>query len=148
VSLNRKIRKKTVYTAHVGEESKIFGLTSDASLALKLFQPDLYLMKRIRKSIILNENLKYKLIQKGLKEESIEVIPNGIDVNEFNSFSRKDVDAVREKFKVDDKVLLLFVGKIIPRKGVEVLLKAIKLVVELGCDKFILLLVGDTSLDT
>ena len=105
-------------------------------------------MKRIRKSIILNENLKYKLIQKGLKEESIEVIPNGIDANEFNSFSRKDVDAVREKFKVDDKVLLLFVGKIIPRKGVEVLLKAIKLVVELGCDKFILLLVGDTSLDT
>ena len=148
VSLNRKIRKKTIYTAHVGEESKRFGLTSDTPLSLKLFQPDLYLMKRTRKSIVLNENLKYKLIQKGLKEESIEVIPNGIDVNEFNSFSRKDIDAAREKFKVNDKVLLLFVGKIIPRKGVNVLLKAVKLVVESGHNNFVLFLVGDTSLDT
>jgi len=147
VSLNKKIREKIVYTAHVGEESKRFGFTSDNLLPLRIFQPDIYLMKRTKKSIILNENLKYKLIKKGLKEERIEVIPNGIDINEFNSL-KIDEDIVREKFKLNDKVLLLFVGKIIPRKGVKVLLEAVKLIVKSGHNDFVLFLVGDTSLDT
>jgi|GEM_PF-6354202 hypothetical protein len=61
-----------VYTAHVGEEGRRFGFDS-APMALKIFSPDLYLMKRVRKSVVLNEPLKRKLIEKGIPGEKLEV---------------------------------------------------------------------------
>jgi len=45
VTINRKLRDKMVYTAHVGEERKRFALDSSAPFALRFFSPDLYLMK-------------------------------------------------------------------------------------------------------
>ena len=58
-----------IYTAHIGEERKRLALDSSAPLIFKLFSPDLYLIKRVRKSIVLNKPLKKKLIEKGIKKE-------------------------------------------------------------------------------
>ena len=70
VTLNRDLRNKMVYTAHVGEEAKRFNFDGKAPLVLKLFSPDLYLMKRVRKVVVLNENLRRRLVkEKGIKEE-------------------------------------------------------------------------------
>ena len=84
INLHRKLRGKMVYTAHIGEEKKRLALDSSAPLALKLFSPDLYLMKRVRKSVVLNEPLKEKLIEKGIEEGKLEVIPNGVNVDPFS----------------------------------------------------------------
>ena len=65
ININRELSSRMVYTAHIGEERKRFALDSSAPLALKLFSPDLYLMKRVRKSVVLNEPLKEKLVRKG-----------------------------------------------------------------------------------
>lgn len=144
ININRKLRKKMVYTAHIGEEKKRFALDPSAPLVLKLFSPDLYLMKRIRKSIVLNEPLKEKLIKKGIKEKMLEVIPNGIDVNEFN-LSKKEVEDVKKKYGLDDdKIVVMFSGTITPRKGVIHLVRAVE---QIGNDKILLLIVGNPNVD-
>ena len=70
VNINKKLRDKMIYTAHIGEEKKRLALDSSAPLVLKLFSPDLYLMKGIKKSVVLNEALKISLLKKGLKKRN------------------------------------------------------------------------------
>jgi len=142
VSLNKELREKMVYTAHVGEEGKRFGLDPSAPLALKLFSPDLYLMKRVRKSVVLNEPLKEKLVKKGIPEEKLEVIPNGVNVEDFN-VGEEEVERVRRKYGLEG-VVVMFAGTVTPRKGVLELMKAAEL---LNHRDVLFLVVGNLDLD-
>jgi len=144
ININRRLKDRMVYTAHIGEEKKRFALDSSAPLVLKLFSPDLYLMKRIKKSVVLNEPLKEKLINKGIEEMKLEVIPNGIDVDEFN-LSKEEVERVKRKYGIDDdNVVVMFSGSITPRKGVIHLVKAVEM---LNDNKITLLIVGNLNVD-
>jgi glycosyltransferase involved in cell wall biosynthesis len=141
VSLSKELREKMVYTAHVGEEGKRFGLDPSAPLALKLFSPDLYLVKRVRKGVVLNEPLKEKLVKKGIPEEKLEVIPDGVNVEDFN-VSEEEVERVRRKYGLEG-VVVMFAGTVTPRKGVLELMKA----AELLNRKDVLFFVGNLDLD-
>jgi len=141
VNLNRNIRSKCVYTAHVGEEAKRFGFNSVLRFMLS---PDVYLMKRIKKSVVLNENLKNKLIAKGVR--NIAVIPNGIDVEQFYIDSQR-INDIRRKYNLDDNIVIMFAGTITPRKGVQYLVKAAKKIVDSGYRNVKFLFVGNTELD-
>jgi len=146
INLNKDLRNKMIYTAHVGEEKKRFALDSSSPLLLKLFSPDLYLMKRIKKSVVLNEPLKDKLVKRGIKEDKLEVIPNGVSVEEFN-VSNEEMERVKKRYGLEeDKVTVMFAGTITPRKGIVYLIKAAKILLEEEYKvKFILC--GNTSLE-
>ena len=150
IILNRKLRKKMVYTGHIGEEKKRFNLDSGKGtpLLLKLFSPDLYLMKRVRKNVILNDPLKSKLVLKGVKDENLKVIPNGVDVREFCKFREDEIKKIKNKYGVEGKNIVMFAGTITPRKGVEYLLKAADLIVKSGYKDILFLFTGMLSLDS
>jgi len=142
INLNRKIREKMVYTAHIGEEKKRFKLNSgkEMPLLLRFFSPDMYLMKRVRKSVVLNEPLKEKLIEKGIEEGKLEVIPNGVNVDDFN-LSKEKIEIVKEKYGLNETTVM-FSGTVTPRKGVEYLVKAAEILRDV-----LFLIVGNTNLD-
>lgn len=143
VNINKKLRDRMVYTVHVGEESKRFALDSSAPLVLKLFSPDLYLMKRVKKSVVLNEPLKNKLVKKGIPEEKLEVIPNGVNLEDFN-VSKEGIERVKKKYGLEG-ITVMFAGTVTPRKGVLQLIKAGEL---LKSHKEVLfLIVGNLDLD-
>ena len=142
ININRELSSRMVYTAHVGEERKRFALDSSAPLALRLFSPDLYLMKRVRKSVALNEPLKEKLVKKGIEEEKLEVIPNGVNVEDFN-VSEEEVERVRKKYGLEG-VTVMFAGTVTPRKGVFELVRAAEV---LKCEDVLFLIVGNLNLD-
>ena len=142
VTVNKKLREKMIYTAHVGEERKRFGLDPSAPLVLKFFSPDLYLIKRIRKSVVLNEPLKDMLVKKGIKEEKLEVIPNGVNIKEFNS-NKEEIEQVKGKYGLDTTTVM-FAGTVTPRKGVEYLVKAAEI---LNNKDVIFLIVGRIDID-
>jgi glycosyltransferase involved in cell wall biosynthesis len=144
VNINRKLSSRVVYTAHIGEERKRFALDSSAPLALKLFSPDLYLMKRVRKSVVLNESLKEKLVKKGIARERLEVIPNGINVEDFN-VSKEENQRIREKYGLVEGMTVMFAGTVTPRKGVLQLIRAGE-ILNLG-KKVLFLIVGNLNLD-
>ena len=65
-----------------------------------------------------------------LDKEKITVIYNGIDMN-LSHFTEEDLKAVRNKYNLGDKPIILFVGRVDdPRKGLDILLKAFKQVLE------------------
>jgi len=142
INMNRGLRERMIYTAHIGEEKKRFALDSSAPLALRFFSPDLYLMKRVRKSVVLNEPLKEKLIERGIEEGKLEVIPNGVNVDDFN-LSREEIERVKEKYELNETTVM-FSGTVTPRKGVEYLVKAAEILKE---KDVLFLIVGNTNLD-
>ena len=143
INLNRKLGRKMVYTAHVGEEKKRFKLGPIEETPLPLrFSPDLYLMKRIRKSVVLNEPLRKKLIEKGIEEEKIVAIPNGIETRDF---SNNADNGIKRKYGIEGRVIVMFAGTVTPRKGVYHLVKAAELLKDYKNTLF--LLVGNTKID-
>lgn len=139
VTINRQLRQKMVYTAHIGEEKKRLRLDSSAPLVLKLFSPDIYLMKRVRKTVVENEAIKSVLEAKGIR--NVEVIHPGVEVADF-VVSEEEVKAARAKHGGDRRVVM-FSGTITPRKGIHVLLGAAR---QVKADA-LYLLVGSTSMD-
>jgi len=77
-------------------------------------------LKRIPYLIVVSPHLKEELKKDGAK--NITVIPNGIDANWFGVPNESITGRI------------LFVGRIRPGKGLENLIKSIKLVIDKGCD--------------
>ena len=142
VNLNKKLRGKMVYTAHADEYRLGLSKFLKPPTVVKIFSPDLYLMKRVAKSVVLNDSLKRKLIAKGIHEDKLEVIPNGVNLEEFN-VSRDEVERVRAKYGLHG-VVVMFAGTVTPRKGVEYLIKAGE---ALKDEDILLLIVGRLDLD-
>ena len=143
VNLNKELRNKMVYTAHADEYRLGLSRFLKPPTITRIFSPDLYLMKRVRKSVVLNESLKEKLVKKGIKEEKLEVIPNGINVGDFN-VNNEEIERVRRKYGLKG-ITVMFAGTVTPRKGVMQLIRAGEI---LNLDKDVLfLIVGNLDLD-
>lgn len=63
----------------------------------------------------------------GVGTDRITVIPNGIDPEDFKS---SDVDKFRRKFALNDSPFILFIGRLNPIKGPDLLLHAFKIISE------------------
>lgn len=61
-----------------------------------------------------------------LSEDQISVIPNGVNINKFDP--DLSGEQMRRKYGLGDAPVILFVGRIVPEKGVDVLLETIPLV--------------------
>ncbi|MEM1903448.1 MAG: glycosyltransferase family 4 protein, partial [Pyrobaculum sp.] len=142
IHLRRGLRKKIVYTAHVGEEKKRFGLSRDAPVFLKWFSPDLHLMKRVAKTVVLNEAVRDILLKRGFPPERLRVIPLGVEVEEYN-VDRRRVEEVRKKYGLSG-VVVMCACTVTPRKGVEYLVRAAELI---GRRDVQFLIVGNTEID-
>ena len=76
--------------------------------------------------------------------DKVHIVPNGIDLNLFNKskISSTDLEEFKKKFRVENKYVLLFVGRIEKRKRIDLLLFALKLIVNKFGDNVALLVVG------
>ena len=79
------------------------------------------------------------LLGLGAKKDSIVIIPNGIDINLLNLSANTSI--FRESLSLHNRQVVLFVGTIIPRKGLECLVKAMYCLKQ----KPLLLIVGPES---
>ena len=85
------------------------------------------LLRHSSKVIALNrlETEQYKRM--GVSEEKIVIIPNGIDMSEYDSLPPKD--SFKKKFGIkNDEKIVLYVGRIHERKGLGLLAHAFKIV--------------------
>ena len=147
VTLNRKVRKKMVYGEFIGEAKKRLKLGSakDIPLFFKFCSPDLYLMKRVRKVVMQNETVLSELVSSGkIEPEKVTAISLGVDTSEF--FPDISVNNINEKYELNGKTTVLFASIIIPRKGVEYLVKAANIVVnQIGYKNVLFLLKSRVS---
>lgn len=74
------------------------------------------------KIICISHEIKDLAIDYGINEEKLEIIPLGIDTNIFKP---RDKDIIKEKLSINEKNIILYVGQLIERKGLDHLIKAI-----------------------
>lgn len=101
-------------------------------------------LNRSNKVISVSNALKNQMIKIGVLEEKILVIPNGIDANLFKPIDRQEC-RVKLKLPVDKKIFL-FIGNLVPIKGVKILIEAFSKFAYLNPDT-LLLIVGDGPLE-
>ena len=147
VTLSRKLRKKMIYGEFIGETKKRLklGNSEDIPLLFKFFSPDLYLMKRVRKVVMQNEGVRSELVSSGkIKSEKVMAISLGVETSVFNP--NINTGNIKERYGLNGKTLVLFASDIIPRKGVEYLVKAANIVVnQLSYKDTLFLLKGKVS---
>lgn len=104
--------------------------------------------------IALSESDKKYIISLGIPSEKIKVIPNAIDKYQYQYQSGQISDVEFQNFKnkyiLSDKKIVLFVGQVIKRKGIEYLLKAIPIVVKnysINEIQFVIIGNGDMLID-
>ena len=152
ININRKLSSRMVYTAHIGqEEVRLPALFKnenvDSPIFLKLFSPDLYLMKRVSMITVMHEGLANRLIQYGFKKDSVYVIPHGIDIATFDNIDELKVKKIREKFVSEEKITVLFAATLTPHKGVEYLVKSADILINEERLNVKFILAGNISLD-
>lgn len=138
VTIAPSLRDRTVFTAHLGETEK--------RVLEPMFSPDVYLAKRAARTIALNPTIRDAFLSRGVPAESLPVIPNGVDLKQFEDVNSDHRSAVAETFGVESSPVILFVGTVTPRKGVAELIAAATEVLE-GEHNAEFIVVGQTDLE-
>ena len=146
VILNRGLRKKMVYTCHIGQwtlpESKLTALERT-----HLFI-DSFVMRRVAKVIALNDTAKDRFTYEiKIKSNRISVVPVGVDTDFFNDDI--EVGETVKKYGLEGKLTVLFVGRLAKIKGVDYLLQAADIIINDFCYKdIVFILVGPHAFDS
>lgn len=118
------LRKPLVLTQHVA-------MVQHTNSVIMFVQRCVYaffgrmIFKRAEKIIVYNPAVRNFLLSYNVRENKIVFIHNGIDTSLFAKKPSFDVVATRNRFNLPlDKKLVLFVGRLVPKKGYDVLFKA------------------------
>lgn len=104
----------------------------------------LFALRRVAGVIAVSQALKKRLIEIGVPAERIAVIYNGIDTGLFFPMNR---EAARMELGLPQRAkIILFVGNLVPVKGVEYLLEAFQQVAHEIRDDLLLIVMGDGPL--
>ncbi|MFH1360102.1 MAG: glycosyltransferase family 4 protein [Candidatus Omnitrophota bacterium] len=113
VVLKYLFRKPLIVTIH----------GKDAAFSFILYQKVLaWSLKNADRVICVSQELKEACLQKSVPLNKIEVIPNGVDVEDFNvEPTLEDIDAIEKKIgqSLRGRRILLTVGRLISKKGVD-----------------------------
>lgn len=120
--LKQALRRPLVATIHATEFGRNAGLHSDEQRHIS--DIEWWLIYEAWRVIVCSEAMKREVGQVfQAPADKVQVIPNGIDVSDMNVTADK---SLRRRFAADDEELVIFVGRLVFEKGVDVLLYALK----------------------
>jgi glycosyltransferase involved in cell wall biosynthesis len=150
----RGVKKPFIQTVHgvLADEYVQSLQMGSLSLRAKLANLVMWRLSKIEEASAKNASLlvtvsKYssgKMVQfYGVDEKKIRVVPNGVDIDRFKP---SKVDAkLKRQIGLDSKLCVLFVGRLIPRKGLSFLVEAAKHIIE-EYEQTLFVVVGDGPL--
>jgi len=144
--LNRKLRKKIVYTCHLGEW-ELSGRKLSLFERVHLFL-DPSLMRRVNRVIALNDSARERFVSESrINANKIVVVHNGVDTDFFRPYTEIG-QSTRKKYGLEGKLAVLFVGRMARIKGVEHLVNAANMLVnDFGYGNAVFVLVGPFTFD-
>lgn len=148
--------QRTVYTAHLGElrlnalqdGGEVDGGDEiDVPGVVQRFSPDVLLARRAAATTVLNSSIREQFMTRGVPGSRLEVVPNGVNLERFGDVPEIRIRDVRHTYRFDDVRTVLFVGTVMPRKGVTDLVRAMADVVDAVDEDVRLVIAGETDLD-
>lgn len=105
-----------------------------------------YIFNQANSIISLSNNDKNYIASLGVYNEKIKVLPNAIDINEFERFkgNEQNLEEIRSRYNLNGKIIVLYSGQIVERKGLVYLIKAIPYILK-NCEpkEVIFIITGD-----
>lgn len=110
-----------VATIHATESGRNSGIHDDVQ---RYINDTEWLLTYEASEVIVNSNYMKCELQRlfGLPFEKINVVPNGVNLNNFNGIER-DYD-FRRKYAMDNEKIILYIGRLVHEKGVQYLISA------------------------
>jgi glycosyltransferase involved in cell wall biosynthesis len=126
---NRGVRRRVVYTFH----GDMYRLNLPSRIRMlpwyaRAIPPDEFLMKRVGRAVVLDNNVRDKILTHWKIDPSrVVTIPFGIDVDRL----RPDAGSTntRQRYGLEGKVTVLYAANLFPRKGAEYLVRAANILV-------------------
>jgi glycosyltransferase involved in cell wall biosynthesis len=122
----------------------------DIAFPLKIYQTSIrWALPQLDKAICVSEELKKECLKRGVSERNLAVIPNGISVEDFDVDGREEARSFLEKrlkISLSNRPVLLTVGRLVPKKGVDSFLINIFPKILSAYPDVIYLIVGDGPL--
>ncbi|MBW1973302.1 MAG: hypothetical protein DRP55_08035 [Spirochaetes bacterium] len=116
--LSRIFHKKPVLVTLRGTDMAF----SKISLFRYIFK---FFLKKADMITTVSDELKKEVLSLGIPKEKVLLVPNGVDIEPL--VSEKEKETLRKKFSLPLKIpIILFVGRLIKSKGVEILLSIIE----------------------
>ncbi|MDR4503330.1 MAG: glycosyltransferase family 4 protein [Candidatus Scalindua sp.] len=155
-SMSRNVKK--IYILHSSTVGEYLASKNLKNSSINLFdrliifimnQVERFALKKSQKIVTLSKYMQDQVVYiHSEKEDRIEVIPGGVDVNTFQFPANDDeITRLREEFKISKEVLVLFTAKrIYGGMGLENLIDAIEMLVNTGRKNVILFHAGEGPL--
>jgi len=100
--------------------------------------------KGVNGFLIINHNLKRKLVFQGVPDNKISYLPNGVDLEVFNTnISQEEASQAREKIGISkQEKLLLYPVRVVPRKNIEEAILLIYFIRQITNRNYVLMVTG------
>ena len=83
------------------------------------------IFRAAKKIVVYNRNVKSFLLARGLEEGNVLELRNGVDLTQFQPLHLRNSSQIRRRYGLSTtKPLVLFVGRLVPKKGFNLLLEA------------------------
>jgi glycosyltransferase involved in cell wall biosynthesis len=82
------------------------------------------LKKSVQRFIVTNQEMRDELLMMGFSTEVVELIPNGVDTDEFIPLKKPDREKIEKEMGFERKKFVVFIGRLEPQKNVATLIEA------------------------
>lgn len=118
------------------------GTSREGGLRYRLTRAlETYVLRHADAVTVICEGLKRDIVERGIPEARITVIPNAVDIASFTMGRERDADMARE-LGIADKPVLGFIGSFYAYEGLELLLRAMPAIIDARPDMRLLLVGG------
>ena len=136
VLFKRVYHKKMIITAHLGDVRKLALIGQIKALAASFYEYSLgkVALASSDKVIAVSKSVRKYMISLGVSPEKVYVIQNGVDLEGFLP-AKENSDS--------EKCNILFVGRLLPNKGLRYLIEAAQIIVTKSSKKVLFKIIGD-----
>lgn len=143
--VGRRLQLPVVYEVRaLWEDAAVdHGTTREGSVRYRLTRAlETHAARRANHLITICNGLKAEFISRGISENKISVVPNGVDIDRFGNDSTKNDGALRAEFGLQDAAVLGFVGSFYGYEGLSLLVEALPVMLQTRPDIRVLLVGG------